>query len=146
MTAITVDYLKKSGLKVGVCVSGGLDSKTVSKRLIEAGCTVEAFSADLGQPDEDDIQNVQRRMATCGVETTIVDLKADMADGCFDVIQYQARYDGGYWNTTGIGRFVTCRGLVEAMQKKYKIRVKGEPDPEEDENVGKGTGNQGILA
>ena len=117
MTAITVDYLKKSGLKVGVCVSGGLDSKTVSKRLIEAGCTVEAFSADLGQPDEDDIQNVQRRMATCGVETTIVDLKADMADGCFDVIQYQARYDGGYWNTTGIGRFVTCRGLVEAMQK-----------------------------
>ncbi|EEH56383.1 uncharacterized protein MICPUCDRAFT_33990 [Micromonas pusilla CCMP1545] len=35
---------------------------------------------------------------------------------------------------------------VEAMQKKYKIRVKGEPDPEEDENVGKGTGNQGILA
>ena len=117
MTAITVDYLKKSGLKVGVCVSGGLDSKTVSKRLIEAGCTVEAFSADLGQPDEDDIQNVQRRMATCGVETTIVDLKADMADGCFDVIQYQARYDGGYWNTTGIGRFVTCRGLIEAMQK-----------------------------
>ena len=107
----------RSGLKVGVCVSGGLDSKTVSKRLIEAGCTVEAFSADLGQPDEDDIQNVQRRMATCGVETTIVDLKADMADGCFDVIQYQARYDGGYWNTTGIGRFVTCRGLVEAMQK-----------------------------
>ena len=35
---------------------------------------------------------------------------------------------------------------VEAMQKKYKIRVKGEPDPDEDENVGKGTGNQGILA
>ena len=30
MTAITVDYLKKSGLKVGVCVSGGLDSKTLS--------------------------------------------------------------------------------------------------------------------
>ena len=85
MTAITVDYLKKS--RVGVCVSGGLDSKTVSKRLIEAGCTVEAFSADLGQPDEDDIQNVQRRMATCGVETVIVDLKDDMAEGCFDIVQ-----------------------------------------------------------
>jgi len=103
---------------VGVCVSGGLDSKTVSKRLIEANVKVLAFSADLGQPDEDDIQNVKARMATCGVETIIVDLKDEMADGCFDIIQAQAVYDGGYWNTTGIGRFVTCRGLVEAMVEK----------------------------
>jgi len=100
---------------VGVCVSGGLDSKTVSKRLIEAGIKVLAFSADLGQPDEDDIANVRKRMATCGVDTIIIDLKDEMADGCFDVIQCQARYDGGYWNTTGIGRFVTCQGLVKAM-------------------------------
>ena len=46
------------GKLVGVCVSGGLDSKTVSKRLVEEGVQVLAFSADLGQPDEDDIQNV----------------------------------------------------------------------------------------
>lgn len=102
---------------VGVCVSGGLDSKTVCKRLVEAKVNVLAFSADLGQPDEDDIQNVVVRMNTCGVTTVIVDLKAAMAEGCFDVLQAQARYDGGYWNTTGIGRFVTCEGLVTAMQK-----------------------------
>lgn len=100
---------------VGCCVSGGLDSKTVSKRLTEAGIKVLAFSADLGQPDEDDIQNVKARMRTCNVDTVIVDCKADMAEGCFDVVQAQAKYDGGYWNTTGIGRFVTCRGLINAM-------------------------------
>jgi len=104
------------GKKVGVCVSGGLDSKTVCKRLVEEGVSVLAFSADLGQPDETDINNVKKRMATCGVETIIIDLKDDMAEACFDTIQQQARYDGGYWNTTGIGRYVTCRGLVRAMQ------------------------------
>eukprot|EP00967_Tisochrysis_lutea_P073843 scaffold98987_cov29-Tisochrysis_lutea.AAC.1 len=63
--ALSVNDLR--GKLVGVCVSGGLDSKTVSKRLVEGGCKVLAFSADLGQPDEDDIQNVAKRMATCGV-------------------------------------------------------------------------------
>lgn len=106
------------GKRVGVCVSGGLDSKTVCKRLVEEGIEVLAFSADLGQPDESDINNVRKRMSTCGVETTIVDLKDDMAEGCFDIVQAQAKYDGGYWNTTGIGRYVTCRGLVKAMQEK----------------------------
>lgn len=106
-----------TGKKVGVCVSGGLDSKSVCKRLVEGGIDVLAFSADLGQPDEDDIQNVEKRMATCGVKTIIVDLKDDMAEGCFDIVQAQATYNGGYWNTTGIGRYVTCRGLVTAMKE-----------------------------
>jgi argininosuccinate synthase len=110
-----LDIQKEAGALVGCCVSGGLDSKTVSKRLTDAGIKVLAFSADLGQPDEDDIQNVQKRMATCNVDTIIVDCKTDMAIGCFDAIQAQAKYDGGYWNTTGIGRYVTCRGLTNAM-------------------------------
>lgn len=113
MSALSARF---EGKTIGVCVSGGLDSKTVCKSLVEDGCKVMAFSADLGQPDEDDIQNVVKRMATCGVDTVIVDCKADMAEGCFDIIQAQARYDGGYWNTTGIGRFVTCYGLVKAMK------------------------------
>jgi len=65
---------------------------------------------------------VKDRMATCGVDTIIVDLKAEMAEGCFDAIQAQAKYDGGYWNTTGIGRYVTCQGLVKAMQD-HKVAV-----------------------
>jgi len=114
------------GKKVGVCVSGGLDSKTVCKRMVDAGVDVLAFSGDLGQPDESDINNVKKRMATCGVETIIIDLKDDMAEGCLDIIQAQARYDGGYWNTTGIGRYVTCRGLIHAMvENKVDVLAHG---------------------
>jgi len=114
MAAPTYKDFTKDDL-VGVCVSGGLDSKTVSKRLIEAGVKVLAFSADLGQPDEDDIQNVEKRMSTCGVKTIIVDCKDAMAEGCFEGVMCQSQYDGGYWNTTGIGRYVTCAGLINAM-------------------------------
>ncbi|MFP8875163.1 MAG: argininosuccinate synthase domain-containing protein, partial [Myxococcota bacterium] len=39
-----------------------------------------------------------------------------MAEGCFLVLKSQARYDGGYWNTTGLARAVTVRGLLGPMQ------------------------------
>eukprot|EP01007_Sphenomonas_quadrangularis_P002852 NODE_489_length_1429_cov_341.093478_g369_i0.p1 GENE.NODE_489_length_1429_cov_341.093478_g369_i0~~NODE_489_length_1429_cov_341.093478_g369_i0.p1 ORF type:complete len:419 (-),score=176.71 NODE_489_length_1429_cov_341.093478_g369_i0:132-1388(-) len=102
---------------VGVCVSGGLDSKTVCTALLEAGVKVISFSADLGQPDETDIQNVVRRMTSCGVDCHLVDLKNEMAEAGFESILCQAKYDGGYWNTTGLGRIVTVKGLLEPMKK-----------------------------
>ncbi|MFN2316254.1 MAG: argininosuccinate synthase [Gemmatimonadales bacterium] len=105
------------GRTIGVCVSGGLDSKTVTRRLTQEGLAVVCFTADLAQPDETDIQDVARRMAPCGAETVIVDLKDAIAETCLDVVRANARYDGGYWNTTGIGRAVTVRGLVRAMQE-----------------------------
>jgi argininosuccinate synthase len=104
--------------KVGACVSGGLDSRTISKRMIEEGVTVLAFAADLGQPDEKDINDIHARMAPCGVDTVIVDLKEAMAQACFEVLEAQAMYDGGYWNSTGIARAVTVRGLLAEMQKR----------------------------
>ena len=103
---------------VGVCVSGGLDSKTVTKRLMEDNINVICFSADLAQPDEDDIQNVVRKMDPCGAETVLVDLKSEMADACFEAIKSHATYDGGYWNTTGIARAVTVQGLIKAMKAR----------------------------
>lgn len=103
---------------IGMCVSGGLDSKTVTKRLREAGVDVICFSADLAQPDEDDIQNVVRKMQPCGAETVLVDLKAEMAEACFTVVKAAATYDGGYWNTTGIARAVCVQGLVKAMKAR----------------------------
>lgn len=102
--------------RVGICVSGGLDSKTVTTRLIQAGVNVVAFTADLDQPDETDISDIPRRMAPTGAETLVVDLKAQMAEACALMLKAQARYDGGYWNTTGIARAVTVTGLVPAMQ------------------------------
>jgi len=106
------------GEKVGICVSGGLDSRTITKKLTETGIKVLCFTADLAQPDESDIRQIRKRMAVCGTETVIVDLKDEMAAACFQVIKAQAKYDGGYWNTTGIARAVTVRGLLPEMLKR----------------------------
>lgn len=103
---------------IGMCVSGGLDSKTVTKKLMEEGVKVICFSADLAQPDEEDIQNVITKMAPCGAETVLVDLKQEMAEACLQVIKANATYDGGYWNTTGIARAVTVQGLIKAMKAR----------------------------
>jgi argininosuccinate synthase len=105
------------GKKVGVCVSGGLDSRTITKKMVEMGVNVTCFTADLGQPDEVDITDIRRKMDPCGAQTFIVDLKREMAEACFDVIKAQAMYDGGYWNSTGIARAVTVRGLIPAMKQ-----------------------------
>ncbi len=110
--------LKEKNLKIGMCVSGGLDSKTVTKRFKEEGLDVVCFTADVGQPDEKDITDVRKKMDPCGVETVIVDVKEDMAVACFEVIKANASYDGGYWNTTGIARAVTVRGLIPEMKKR----------------------------
>lgn len=109
-----IDDLK--GQKIGICVSGGLDSKSVTARLIEAGLDVVGFTANLAQPDETDIEDIPRRMAPTGAETRIVDLRDSMAKAAMLVIKTQARYDGGYWNTTGIARAVTVHGLLGAMK------------------------------
>lgn len=106
------------GHKVGICVSGGLDSKTVATRLKKAGVDVLCFTADLAQPDEKDINDIKTKMAPTGAETVIVDLRKQMADAAFMAIKAQATYDGGYWNTTGLGRAVTVRGLLGAMRER----------------------------
>ena len=104
------------GKTVGVCVSGGLDSKTICCVLKDAGVKVKAFSANVGQPDEKDINDIKKRMAPTGVETTIVDVTKDMAEICFETLKCQAMYDGGYWNSTGIARAVTVKALLPAMK------------------------------
>ena len=105
------------GHKVGICVSGGLDSKTVTTRLREAGVECMGFTADLAQPDEENIEDVIEKMRPTGAETIIVDLKKEMAEACFMMVRAQAMYDGGYWNSTGIARAVTVHGLLAEMQK-----------------------------
>jgi len=113
---MTLNDLK--GETLGVCVSGGLDSKTIAKKLTDLGVDVLCFTADLAQPDEANIQDVIAKMAPCGVDTTVVDLKEPMAEACFEMIKTQAMYDGGYWNSTGIARAVTVRGMIPEMQKR----------------------------
>jgi argininosuccinate synthase len=111
-----IEQLK--GHKVGICVSGGLDSKTVATRLKKAGVDVLCFTANLAQPDEKDVDDIKHKMAPTGAETVIVDLRREMAEAAFLTLKAQATYDGGYWNTTGLGRAVTVRGLLGAMRER----------------------------
>ncbi|MFC1462190.1 argininosuccinate synthase [Verrucomicrobiota bacterium] len=113
---MTIDEMKNE--KAGICVSGGLDSKTITRKLVDLGADAICFAADLAQPDEEDISGVAAKMEPCGTETVIVDLKAEMAEACLDMIRAQAQYDGGYWNSTGIARAVTVRGLIPVMKER----------------------------
>ncbi len=115
--ALVLDDLK--GMVAGTCVSGGLDSRTIAKVMMEAGVKVIGFTGGIGQPDEKDINDVAKRMAPTGIETVIVDLRNEMADACLEAVKCQAMYDGGYWNSTGIGRAVTIKGLIPEMQKRH---------------------------
>ena len=103
------------GRTVAFCASGGLDSCTVTHWLTEHGVRVISFTADLGQTDEDDLGAVAERMRACGaVEAHVLPLRREMADAGLLAVWAQARYEGGYWNTTPLARYVTVRGVVPA--------------------------------
>ena len=114
---MTVDQLK--GKTVGAAVSGGLDSCTITRWLVDNGVNVVCFTADLGQPDEKNMDEICERMLACGAqEAVIVDAKDELAMAGIKVIQSQAKYEGGYWNTTGIARHITVEALLPEMEKR----------------------------
>lgn len=107
------------GKTVGAAVSGGLDSCTITRWLADNGVDVVCFTADLGQPDEVNIDDILTRMLACGAkDAMLVDAKNEMAMAGIDVLQCQATYEGGYWNTTGIARHVTIAALLPEMEKR----------------------------
>lgn len=111
---MNVEALK--GKTVGAAVSGGLDSCTITRWLVDNGVNVVCFTADLGQPDEENIEEICERMLACGAQdAVIVDAKDSLAMAGIKVIQSQAKYEGGYWNTTGIARHVTVEALLPEM-------------------------------
>ncbi len=114
---MNIDQLK--GKTVGAAVSGGLDSCTITRWLVDNGVNVVCFTADLGQPDEKNIDEICDRMLACGAqETLMVDAKDALAMAGVKVIQSQAKYEGGYWNTTGIARHVTVKALLPEMKTR----------------------------
>jgi argininosuccinate synthase len=114
-----VNALDLKGQLVAFCASGGLDSCTVTHWLTQQGVRVITFTADLGQPDEPDLDAVAERMRQCGAEeAVIVPLRDEMANIGITAIQALARYDGGYWNTTGLGRYVTVLGLLPQIRER----------------------------
>jgi len=114
---VRIEDLK--GKRVGGLVSGGLDSSTITHWLTSNGVEPHCFTVDLGQPDEPDLEQVRQRMLACGAATaTILPGQEPLAEAGLQVIQSQARYEGGYWNTTGIARYVTTRLGIQALRER----------------------------
>lgn len=101
------------GKTIGFLASGGLDSCTITRWLTDQGVTVVTFTADLGQSDEDSLEDIALRMKGSGAaEAVIVDLRSQVAEAGLMAVQAQARYEGDYWVTTPLGRYVTVRGIL----------------------------------
>ena len=104
------------GKTVALASSGGLDSCTVTKWLTERGVNVVSVTADIGQPDEVNIEDIRERMLVCGAQKAVlVDLNEELAETAITMLVAGARYEGGYWNTTGIARHVTTEGILKEM-------------------------------
>jgi argininosuccinate synthase len=76
-----------------------------------------AFVADIGQDTHDGIQKIVGSLNGVGIDTVAVDLRDEMAQFGLDLVRYGAKYDGGYWNTTGASRLVLVRGLGAEMRR-----------------------------
>lgn len=113
------EVLETKGAGIGGAVSGGLDSCTVTSWLSEKGFQVQGFTVDLGQPDEENLDAVKDRMIACGaVDAHILPGKEALVRGGLKVIQAQAKYEGGYWNTTGIARPITTEIILDEFGKR----------------------------
>jgi argininosuccinate synthase len=108
-----------SGKTIAFAASGGLDSCTVTRWLTERGVKVVAITADIAQPDEANFEEVGARMKACGaIDFVALPLHDMMAAAGVELIQFQARYEGDYWNTTGMGRHVIVAGMLPELRRR----------------------------
>jgi argininosuccinate synthase len=108
------------GEKVGLAFSGGLDTSVAVAWMREKGAIPFAYTADLAQPDEDDLESIPARATTYGAEKArLIDCKADLVrEGLLALMcgAFHISTSGKtYFNTTPIGRAVTGTKLVAAM-------------------------------
>ncbi|MFM2023562.1 MAG: argininosuccinate synthase [Actinomycetota bacterium] len=110
------------GEKVGIAFSGGLDTSVAVAWMKEKGAVPYAYTANLGQYDEPDIDSVPARAKEYGAQgARLVDCREQLAEEGLVAIACGAFHirTGGkvYFNTTPLGRAVTGTLLVRAMQE-----------------------------
>ena len=108
------------GEKVGIAFSGGLDTSAALLGMKQKGARVFAYTANLGQPDEADYDEIPRKALGLGSEKArLVDCRTQLVHEGIAAIQSGAFHisTGGatYFNTTPLGRAVTGTMLVAAM-------------------------------
>ena len=110
------------GERVGIAFSGGLDTSAALHWMRAKGAVPYAYTADLGQPDEPDYQDIPRRAMLYGAEKArLVDCRAQLAAEGLAALQCGAFHISTagvtYFNTTPLGRAVTGTMLVAAMRE-----------------------------
>lgn len=108
------------GKRVGIAFSGGLDTTVAVTWMKEHGAFPYAYTADLGQPDETDLESVPERAIQYGAEAArLVDCKDELVSEGFAALMCGAFHivtaGKKYFNTTPLGRAVTGTLLVRAM-------------------------------
>lgn len=111
-----------AGERVGIAFSGGLDTSVAVAWMREKGAIPCTYTADLGQPDEPDVEAVPGRALEYGAELSrLVDVKTALVEEGLVALQCGAFHirSGGkaYFNTTPLGRAVTGTLLVRAMME-----------------------------
>ena len=110
------------GDKVGIAFSGGLDTSAALHWMRLKGAVPYAYTANLGQPDEPDYEDIPRRALQYGAERArLVDCRAQLAAEGIAALQCGAFHISTagslYFNTTPLGRAVTGTMLVAAMKE-----------------------------
>ncbi|MEW6347229.1 MAG: argininosuccinate synthase [Pseudomonadota bacterium] len=111
-----------AGQKVGIAFSGGLDTSAALHWMRLKGAVPYAYTANLGQPDEDDYESIPRRAIQYGAEgARLIDCRAQLVAEGIAALQSGAFHISTagvtYFNTTPIGRAVTGTMLVAAMKE-----------------------------
>jgi argininosuccinate synthase len=109
------------GQKVGIAFSGGLDTSAALHWMKKKGALPYAYTANLGQPDEPDYDEIPRKAMLYGAEKAVlVDCRTQLVAEGIAALQAGAFHISTagvtYFNTTPIGRAVTGTMLVAAMQ------------------------------
>lgn len=110
------------GEKVGIAFSGGLDTSTALLWMKLKGALPYAYTANLGQPDEENYEAIPQKALEYGAEKArLIDCRSQLAHEGIAAIQSGAFHihTGGmpYFNTTPLGRAVTGTMLVAAMKE-----------------------------
>ncbi|WP_300716046.1 argininosuccinate synthase [Hydrogenophaga sp.] len=108
--------------KVGIAFSGGLDTSAALLWMKQKGAIPYAYTANLGQPDEPDYDEIPRKAMQYGAEKArLIDCRTQLAHEGIAALQCGAFHISTagvtYFNTTPLGRAVTGTMLVAAMKE-----------------------------
>ncbi|MCU0708375.1 MAG: argininosuccinate synthase [Pirellula sp.] len=110
------------GQRVGIAFSGGLDTSAAIYWMRNKGAIPYCYTANLGQPDESNYEDIPKRALECGAEAArLIDCRDQLVHEGLSALQCGAFHitTAGvpYFNTTPIGRAVTGTMLVQAMRE-----------------------------